>query len=341
MKPSIADWPAVSIIIITKDRREDLDRCLESLRQVDYPGERLQIVIVEECDQPRDPGNVDYVVIPRENRGWGYARNIGIRHARHNLFVFTDDDCLFETNWLKELVSPLEGDIAGVSGGVLVKDANAVGCSEIVLGFPNGGLLRIHAAQGHIVDTTGMSTCNCLYKRAVFDRMGGFVDTRNTRGEDMEFAQRAVREFRFVFNPDAIVYHKPRGSLAKVFKWFVERGKSQFMISDYLKDRRRHLLYNLQNSMSLRLLLIVGLLAALGPWRWPVLMLLIPAYYLFILKRFAFQHHYLKRTDSLLMTPIVKIVMDVGMEIGRLLQVRHNLVTQIRRTGKRPEEVAQ
>jgi len=339
MTSAAKEWPAVSVIIITKDRREDLDLCLTSLRQVDYPANRLQIVIVEECDHPRDPGAVDYVVIPRENRGWGYARNIGIRHARHDLIVFTDDDCLFEPYWLKALVSPLEGDIAGVSGGVLVKDANAVGCSEIVLGFPNGGLLRIHAAQGRIVDTTGMSTCNCLYKKAVFDRIGGFIDTRNTRGEDMEFAERAASEFRLVFNPLAIVYHKPRGSLAKVFKWFVERGKSQFMISDFLTARRRHLLYNFKNSLTVRFLLLAGLLAGLsaviGPWRWPLLALLLPAYYLLILRRFAFQYRYLKRMDSLLMTPIVKIVMDLGMETGRLLQLGRNLSPRQRAQGKR------
>ncbi len=333
MTANATDWPALSVIIISKDRRADLDRCLASLREVEYPPERRQIVVVEECDNPRLIADVSYVTIPRENRGWGHARNIGLRHAQHALLVFTDDDCQFDRRWLKELVGTLQDrpDIAGVSGGVLARNANAVGQCEIVLGFPNGGLRRIHAARGRIVETRDMSTCNCLYKREVFDRMGGFFDKRNTRATDMEFGQRAAREFRFVFNPNALVYHKPRGSLRKVFRWFVERGRSQFLIGDALPERRRHYLYNLKNSLTVRLALLTGLLTAMGPfWRWRALAVMIPAYYLVVLRRYAFQWRYAKRLDAFFLTPVVKFVMDVGMETGRLRQ----LLARGRKAGK-------
>ena len=76
------ELPPVSLVVITKDRCEDLSKCLSSLSTLDYPKEKLEIIVVEEADKPDLIQGIKYIHIPRKNRGWGYARNIGIRNTR-------------------------------------------------------------------------------------------------------------------------------------------------------------------------------------------------------------------------------------------------------------------
>lgn len=314
--------PAVSIILITKDRHNDALKCLESLHALDYPKNKLEIVVVEEGDAPQAIDGVKYIHIPRENRGWGYARNIGMKSAVYDLFAFTDDDCIVDREWLKKLVAVMEEKNAGgVVGGVLVKDSDAVGYCENVLGFPNGGLLRIHKADGIVQETKLLSTCNCIYRREVFEKVGYFFEGCNTRGTDMEFAQRATQSYKCYFVPDAIVYHKPRGSLWKIFLWFVDRGVADVRITRNLVERKGYLFFCLKNSMLLRILLLSIILYYIGSVRWYILVVLMVIYYLAILRRYAFQVEHLKRYDTLFLTPLVKFIMDIGTDCGRVLEL--------------------
>jgi len=293
-------FPRVSIIVITKDRREVLGKCLESLLELEYLKERLEIVVVEEGDKPDPVDGVKYIHIPRENKGWGYARNTGIKNASHDLIAFTDDDCIVAKNWLAVLVESLSDDVGGVTGGVLVKDCNAIGYCENVLGFPNGGLIRIHGSGGSVQDTEFLSTCNCLYRREVFNQVGDFYDEQNTRGTDRELAARATKIFKCKFVPGAVVYHKPKGSLFGIFRWFVERGRSQVMIVPHISGKKRNVLVRVKNSLGTRVFVLAFILYLAWPLRWILLSGLAGLYYLLNMYRYSFCLKYFKRYDVLL-----------------------------------------
>src|SRR5436309_16102887 len=82
----------VSIVVCTKDRREELRRALASI--ADAGAEGAEIVVVEETDAPAPVAGTTYVAIPRESRGFGHARNRGLRAAAGDILVFFDDDCI-------------------------------------------------------------------------------------------------------------------------------------------------------------------------------------------------------------------------------------------------------
>jgi GT2 family glycosyltransferase len=157
-----------------------------------------------------------------------------------------------------------------------------------------------------------------LYRREVFEKVGNFYAAKKTRGTDTEFAMRVVRHFRCLFTPQAIVYHKPRGSFIKIFRWFIERGRSQVLIAPQLIERRKYILFCIKNSISLRLLLLALLLYLTGPLRWIILLALTLTYYMVNLVRYSFQLKYLRRYDVLFLTPFVKLTMDIAHEIGQL-----------------------
>ncbi|HIE14849.1 TPA: glycosyltransferase, partial [Candidatus Bathyarchaeota archaeon] len=249
------DLPNVSILISTKNRRGELKKAIDSIKDLDYPNYKLEIVVVEETDEPQKIDGVVYIPIPVKNRGYGYTRNVAVKNASNEILVFTDDDCMVAKDWLKEIVSPLIKDkgIVGVTGGVLVKNCTAIGYCENVLGFPNGGLMRIHNSKGNIVETQELSTCNCAYRREIFEKVGLFRTDTKYGGEDYEFAKRICRHYPCVFHPKAIVYHKPRGSLKKIFRWFVRRGINEWFLGKMkIHNIWKHILYNLRNSLVLK-----------------------------------------------------------------------------------------
>ncbi len=312
--------PAVSIVVCTKDRNEDLTLAIASLKGLQYPSEKFEIVVVQETDDPQPIDGVEYIPIPRENRGMGYTRNIGVKNASHDVVAFTDDDCLVEPDWLVELVRPLDkaGGVVGVAGAVKVKDCNLVGYSENVLGFPGGGALYLHQSGGTLRDTSCLSTCNCAYYKDEIFAVGGFDESLRFGGEDYVLGKAVSSRNRCVYSPAAAVYHKTRGNLKAIFHWFVRRGRAEIVLFKVDENPGGLIKWMLGSSITIKALFALVLLLIL---RLPVFLIfmLIPFYYSWIAFRFRFSYqHFNGSWGILLLTPIVKIVMDLGMDSGRI-----------------------
>jgi glycosyltransferase involved in cell wall biosynthesis len=103
--------PFVSVVIPTAGRAALLADCLSGLVAQDYPGERHEILVVE--NGPRDgteervaavaTGRVDYHHCRRKDANT--ARNAGVAAASGELVCFVDDDALIPETWLSELVA--------------------------------------------------------------------------------------------------------------------------------------------------------------------------------------------------------------------------------------------
>jgi GT2 family glycosyltransferase len=320
MTRSDASWPPASVLISTKDRRDLLDRAVASLARLDYPRHSLEIVVVEETDTPRPLPGVRYVALPREGRGFGYTRNVAVATARHDLVAFTDDDCVVDPGWLKALVRPLLLDprIAGVAGAVRVPAGSRIGECEYILGFPGGGLKYMAASGGEVVATRALSTCNCAYRKAAIVEAGGFPLHTKYSGEDSLLAERIAARHPCVYTPHAIVSHHPRGTLRGVFAWFVRRGRSQIETRRLVLDPHGHIRTMLRQSWTIRGAVVLAGGISMGRAALPLLGLLAPAYYAAMLWRYRYALRHRRPLDAYFLTPAVKLVMDLGMEWGRI-----------------------
>jgi len=83
----LSENKSISIAISTKDRRNDLNRLLDSLGNLDYPKDMIEVVVVEEGDSPRTIGGVKYIFIPRLGKGYGYSRNLAVRQCSNDLIA--------------------------------------------------------------------------------------------------------------------------------------------------------------------------------------------------------------------------------------------------------------
>ncbi|HET7340090.1 MAG TPA: glycosyltransferase family 2 protein [Methylomirabilota bacterium] len=314
--------PTVSVLICTKDRREDVARALASLRADGVEREGVEIVVVEETAQPRPIAGVRYVPLPPEGRGFAHVRNRAVDAAKGSLLVFVDDDCEVERGWLDALLAPLaDPAVVGVAGAVLVRDCNAIGYAENILGFPGGGLRYLAAAGGRVVPTTFLSTCNCVYRRTAIEAVGGFSSRGSFGGEDSLLAERVSARWPCRYAPAAVVYHRPRQRLGAIFRWFFRRGRAELRILPG-KPRPAAEVGALVRGSTLLRVAALALVAAALPWpAWGTIPAVLAGYYALLLRRFAFARHHPSHRAGWWLAPLVKVVADAGAEAGRLREM--------------------
>jgi mycofactocin glycosyltransferase len=308
----------ISIVICSKDRRKDVEHAVTTVRRSGMVGAQAEIIVVEETDRPETIPGVQYVALPRQDRGFGYARNRALRTATGSILMFIDDDCEAEQGWAEALLVPFQedSDVLGVAGAIAVQDCGLIGYAENILGFPGGGLQYAHHAKGHTVPTRHLSTCNCAYRKDVLERVGGFSEEARAGSEDALIAERVAALGPCRYTPHAVVYHRTRDRLSAVARWFMRRGYSEMASIPHRVGKQPFLSYLIRSSWTLR----VGVMVLLAVWSPPLCALAPQAfivYYLAMLWRYRFAREYPTHRAAWWVVPFVKMAMDLGNEVGR------------------------
>ncbi len=212
--------PLVSVIVCTRDRPQQLLRCLGSIASAaDAHAETaVEIIILENLSQPHlalDEGEVLRLARGRGRfvklmeAGLSRARNVGIRLARGRLLVFTDDDCIMDVAFFTDLAQhavQYDGDLF-IGGRVKLADPDDLPFTVKDVAESQEYNVSIHPG-GFILG------CNFVVSRHVVDNIGPF-DTRFgagapfRAGEDTDYIIRAhLAGVRMRYVPDMCVLHQ-------------------------------------------------------------------------------------------------------------------------------------
>lgn len=219
-------YPFVSIIIPTLNEERNLPRVLESIKKIDYPPEKIELLIV-------DGGSTDKTIEIAKRFGAKIFKNplkirgagckIGVEKAKGNFIAFTDADCVVPANWLKDLLSPLtDPKVASVGGpNVTPKDdsqfAKAVGEVINLLTKPGS---RYGLFTNKIAETYHNPGCNVLYKKEPILKVGNFNPKLLTcEDEELDFRLRQ-KGYKLLFTPKVVVDHYRRPTYKKIFVQF-------------------------------------------------------------------------------------------------------------------------
>lgn len=233
MTPPHASSPApFSVVICTKDRPDDLARCLDSLsRQTRMPEEVVVVdasatTVESVVDEFRAKvGDATVVKLLRTEPGLTRQRNLGVAATAGSVVLFLDDDTVLDPDYVKELGSVFEedrqGSIGGV-GGTIVPDTTpresalrrAVRRMFLLPGYGGGRIKRSGYAEFALsprvrMEVEFLSGCNMSFRREVLEtlrfdeRLSGYA-----LGEDVEFSYRVSRSWRLVLTPDARLEHR-------------------------------------------------------------------------------------------------------------------------------------
>jgi GT2 family glycosyltransferase len=310
----------ISILIVSRDRRNDLERLVNDLHDI-KTSHSFEIVVVEETDHPIPIAGVKYVPHPMANRGIPYARNIALAHASHEVLVFLDDDCILHEGWLDNLVAPFQNkSILGVQGGVTVPaSTNAIGWTESLLGVPGGGIDRVLRAKGKNEETIQISTLNCAYRKKVVDQVGGFEKSLKITGEDYILAKQVCKLGTCLFVPKAMVSHQARGGLIKIWHWFIRRGRAEIDVIRSGKQEMTTMWTVVRGSLLIKLLLLL-LLCGMIPHLTGYFFLGAFLAYSFLqyMRCYGIWRNSRAPFMALALLPVTKLTMDVAMDFGRL-----------------------
>lgn len=217
--------PSATVAAITRDRVEDLKRCLDSLMLL--PDDGQEILVVDNC--PRTDasrrlvdgygGRVRYV---REDRpGSSAARNRALREARHEIVAFIDDDAVADAGWLRALVRNFRDPrVLAVTGLVAPLELETRAQEQFEEYTPHGRGFRrqVFSQENHYalhVAPAGVSA-NMALRRDSPDLIGPFdealgVGTPARCGEDHELFTRILTAgYHIVYEPAALNWHRHR-----------------------------------------------------------------------------------------------------------------------------------
>ena len=214
-----ADCPAVSVIIPVRNRPAEITACLASLARLDYPAEKLEIIVADDASEDDTPEAVARfpevrLLRMQQHRQASFCRNRAAEAARGDILAFIDSDCLADATWLRELVPAFRDPALGALGGWVdaASEENGLDRYEKVKSALNIGswFKRSEPAERFFY----VPTCNFLVRRTDFLSLGGFREDLHV-GEDVDFCWRLqdaghVLEYR----PMGKVSHRHRNRLA-------------------------------------------------------------------------------------------------------------------------------
>ncbi len=245
---------SLSVIIATKDRFEDLARCLRSLTNQSEPPETVIIVdaskkeglekiakhiIGESCSIN--------LIYEKSQPGLTYQRNKGLSLSRDDLVLFLDDDVILDEHYIRELKKIFREDIEGKIGGATGKLMNMFHFHPFsilirkmfFLSEPGRGEVKKSGAHNLISDQLSRLTevewlpgFNQAYRKEVF-RFETFDE--NMYGysylEDLDFSYRVGKRYKLVYTPNARIIHNYKDSPQTRLKWY-EKQK-MYMVNYY------------------------------------------------------------------------------------------------------------
>ena len=263
--------PGVSIVIPVKDRAEELERCLASLANLDYPPEKIEIIVVDDGssdDSPLVARRFGAFLVPSGGTGRGpaAARNVGARAAGKELLAFIDSDCTASPRWLRELIPAFnDARTAAVGGNVAgMCTSSGVDRYEAVMSSLSLGSRERFGSSGD--DTFYLPSCNLLLRRTVFLGVGGFVDSMHV-GEDVDLTWR-LRDggWTIAYLPKGTVFHEHRSTLRSFMSRRYDYGTSEGLLQRLHPHRRKRMVI----PPLLAAVLALCLLAPFARW-WPLL----------------------------------------------------------------------
>src|SRR5581483_5821421 len=246
------ECPKASIVIPNFNGMEHLEDCLTSLARMDYPLDRLEVIVV---DNASTDGSAAFIrkrfpsvrlLELRENRGFAAACNRGAHEGRGEVVAFLNNDMRVGEGWLRELVSPLtrHPDVAATSSRILSWDGAAIDFVGGAVNFYGHGFQPLRGRPTSEADDAGIKpvlfACggSMAIRRELFLSAGGFDEDYFAFFEDIDLGWRLwILGHRVLYVPTAEAYHKGHATGSKIpahqLRVLYERNALATIIKNY------------------------------------------------------------------------------------------------------------
>jgi GT2 family glycosyltransferase/glycosyltransferase involved in cell wall biosynthesis len=231
--PAEAPPSVVSVVIVNYKGADDTIACLDGLAALDWPAERLEVVVV---DNASGDGSVERiraahpgvtVLALDTNTGFAGGCNRGVAAATGQYVAFINNDARPDPHWLTAALRELDDhpEVACVASKVLDWEGRTVDFVDAALSVYGHGF-KLHVgepAEGRfdeprdVLFATGAAM---VVRRGVFDSAGGFDERYFMFFEDVDLGWRLwLLGWKVRYVPASLVYHRHHASMAKFKSW--------------------------------------------------------------------------------------------------------------------------
>ena len=251
--------PSVSVIIAAHDERASIGPRIDNLLALDYPRERLEIVVASDGSTDdtvavaRSRGETAVRVLDLPRVGKATALNRAVEASTGEILVFSDANTAFAPDAIRALVrSFADPEVGGVAGNQVygdltaperreTGDATAAGAGERRYWDFDRILKVAESLGGNVISATG-----AIYalRRELFRTVPDGVT------DDFVTSTRVIQQGRrLVFEPDAMAFEPVAGSSKREYRRKVRimtRGLRGVSYVRSLLDPRRYGFYSVQ-----------------------------------------------------------------------------------------------
>lgn len=216
-------FPSVTIAVPVWNEEETLAGTLESLLALDYPKDKLHIVVVNDGSKDntlkiaRSFEHFDQIeVIDKENGGKHTAVNLVLEKSESDLFGCLDADSFVDADTLKTIVKYFEDPtVMAVTPCLKVLNPETFIQRLQAVEYTMGVFLkRVFGNLNSIQVTPGPFS---VFRKRVFDDLGPYRKAHNT--EDFEIALRMhLHHYKIVNSHKAFVYTKTPKTIRTLLK---------------------------------------------------------------------------------------------------------------------------
>lgn len=246
-----SNYPVVAIVVLTWNQRDLTLDCLASLAEMDYPSDKLQIIVVDNGSNDNTPIAIqeqfsDVIVIENGNNlGFAEGNNVGIHSALQGpagYIMLLNNDTVIDKHMLTELLSVIESSSTiGIVGPKMLyfEPDDIIWCAGNRINWHSGKSIRLHAEEPDTLhceqplEVDFITACAILLRRSVIEEIG-LLDTRFfLYYEETDWCVRAHKAgWRIFYVPSARLWHKVSatiGATSPAIDYYMNRNVLLFL----------------------------------------------------------------------------------------------------------------
>lgn len=222
-----------TILIPARNEEQNISGCIQSIQQLNYPKELLEVIVIDDFSDDRTVGVVKQfqgvqvielkdLLQEKINSYKKKAIEAGVEKATGKYIVTTDADCVVPVNWLRNFAYIIEQKpTVFIAAPVAMKEES----SPIKL-FQSLDFLSLQGITAASVGAGFHSMCNganLCYSKEAFNKVDGFKDVDHiASGDDMllmhKLYNRFPNEVHYCKAADSIVPTNPVETVAEFFR---------------------------------------------------------------------------------------------------------------------------
>ena len=225
------ELPLVSIIVAARNEEKNILSCLESLDELIYPEDKIEIIIIDDASTDHTlklasnfiHGKLRFRVIHLEEtdsdklKGKVRAMAAGINLAKGEIILTTDADCAVNPLWAKTIASYYQNDVGIVNG---FTSQNAAGWFSGMQAIDFIYLLFIASGTINLGKPVSCIGNNMSFRKKAYLETGGFKNLPFSVTEDFLLLNsiRKLKKYKVFYplNKNSLVISKPVSTLKEL-----------------------------------------------------------------------------------------------------------------------------